>query len=380
MKPILTLISFLFLSFIGNTQFQAPQQTDSVDIYVLTCSPGVDLYSVFGHTAILVKTPKTDNVYNYGSFNFNTDNFYVKFARGQLPYRLAREKYGYFQYGYIYEKRQIWAQKINLNPSQENRLLDLLEENMLPENREYKYDFFYDNCATRVLDIIDASTGNQIQWNTPEEGNGFTFRNMIDVYLENMEWSDLGIDIALGLPCDNKLEKNQQAFLPDSLMDMFKKAELDGKPLVSSAFEALPAEEINLRKPFLERTFPVILSVCLVLFGVLFLFRRKRAGRALAGFILFLNGLVGLLVFLLWFFTDHNATINNLNILWASPLNLILPFISITRNRWLKLFAVIAMFTLIIWYFLPQDLHESLIPFIILSIYSALVFLRSNDE
>jgi len=343
-------------------------------IYVLTCSPGADLYSVFGHTALMVKTPQSDWVYNYGTFDFNTPNFYLKFSRGQLAYKLAKEQFGYFQYSYIREQRQIMAQELNLTAAEKTNLIALLEENALPENAEYKYNFFTDNCSTRVRDIVNKACGNNIEWNTAE--NGLSFREMIQVYLKDMEWSDLGIDVALGLPCDRAVLQNQQAFLPDSMYGMFSAAQLNAKPLVKNTFEVLPAEKITFNKTLKDRTLPVIGIISGFLLAMLFMIKSHGFRKILSSFILLCNGLIGLLVFLLWFFTDHVDTANNLNILWANPLNLVLPFIKSVKMKWLKLFSVISLLTLTLWVFLPQDLHESLLPFTVLSIAAAWVKLR----
>ena len=372
---------FCLFFFIGlSAQAQFNNRPGETEIYILTCSPGMDLYSVFGHTAIMVKTPTTDFVYNYGTFNFDTENFYMKFAKGQLPYKVDREKFGYFQYGYILEKRQIWAQKLNLTSLQKEKLIVLLEENVLLENAQYKYDFFYDNCSTRVLEIVNEATNNTIEWNTSENGNGHTFREMIDVYLTNMEWSDLGIDIALGLPCDYKLKKGEQAFLPDSLKGLFQQAMLNGNMLVADGFEVLPAEPFKLHKKLIDRTSSVIWIISIVLLVLLFIYRRKIQSRILAALILMINGLLGVLIFFLWFFTDHSATADNLNILWASPLNLILPFMRFSRKVWLQIYSGLVVITLFSWTFFGQDLHESLIPFILVSLFSALIYIRRIDE
>lgn len=372
---------FCLFFFIGlSAQAQFNNRPGETEIYILTCSPGMDLYSVFGHTAIMVKTPTTDFVYNYGTFNFDTENFYMKFAKGQLPYKADREKFGYFQYGYILEKRQIWAQKLYLTSLQKEKLIVLLEENVLPENAQYKYDFFYDNCSTRVLEIVNEATNNTIEWNTSENGNGHTFREMIDVYLTNMEWSDLGIDIALGLPCDYKLKKGEQAFLPDSLKGLFQQAMLNGNMLVADGFEVLPAEPFKLHKKLIDRTSSVIWIISIVLLVLLFIYRRKIQSRILAALILMINGLLGVLIFFLWFFTDHSATADNLNILWASPLNLILPFMRFSRKVWLQIYSGLVVITLFSWTFFGQDLHESLIPFILVSLFSALIYIRRIDE
>jgi len=110
----------------------------------------------------------------------------------------------------------------------------LLYENSLPENKYYQYDFFYDNCSTRILEILNKATKEQIDWGLSQFSEEYSFRDIIDIYLENQEWTDLGIDLALGLPCDKILEPGDQAFLPDSFQVMCSSAKVNGVNLVKN--------------------------------------------------------------------------------------------------------------------------------------------------
>jgi len=183
-------------------------QTDSshIRISLLTCSPGEDLYAVFGHTALRItdSLAHTDIVYNYGTFNFEEPNFYLKFVRGKLDYALAYESLPQFLYGYTVEKRNVFEQELQLTAVQKQQIISFLQQNLMGNNRFYKYDFFYDNCTTRVRDILQKQSGLTIT--KPLVTNGITFRNMIHVYLDSMHmcWSKLGIDILLGSPTDKK--------------------------------------------------------------------------------------------------------------------------------------------------------------------------------
>ena len=168
--------------------------SERASISLLTGSPGTELYSTFGHSAIRVHDPSTgmDIVFNYGTFDFNTPNFYLKFAQGKLNYKLSIETFEQFRAGFIYENRSVVEQKFNLTQTQKNLLFALLEQNYLPENRFYKYDFFFDNCATRIRDLMITAFGEDFQYQYPEEwkNSGLTFRNLIDMYLTNHHWSD----------------------------------------------------------------------------------------------------------------------------------------------------------------------------------------------
>ena len=126
---------------------------------VLTCGPGDDFYTTFGHSAIRIcdTAQGLDLVYNYGTFDFNTPHFYWKFMRGQLNYMLGRSSFEAFMEEYIYYGRAVWEQRLNFTPREVNNLYLLLEQNYLPEYRHYRYDFFRDNCATRVRDMVDLA-------------------------------------------------------------------------------------------------------------------------------------------------------------------------------------------------------------------------------
>lgn len=357
-------ISLCFMLFcLESKAFDVNSQTyNDTTIYLLTCSPGAEVYSAFGHSAILSSIGTKNDVYNYGTFNFNTDNFILKFARGKLPYALSVQDLGYFQLEYLYEKRQVLAQELALNSVEKKKLLNLLSENAKEQNRYYKYDFFYDNCATRLKDILDQSTEGKIDWNLKPNSTNYNFRELIDSYAGHLEWIELGIDLALGLPCDKIMEPGENCFLPDSLKQAFSQAVLHDSPLVKSEQEILPKEELKETKSWFQKP-GLVLSVVAIIFSViLYRTRSSFTGRVLVKTLLGLNGVLGLLIFSLWFFTDHTATAFNLNLLWANPLNLV--FIFLNSLTWWRVFFVINCITLITWSFVPQDLHEAVLPLI----------------
>ena len=217
--------------------------TEFTRISLLTGSPGSELYSTFGHSAIRVSDPAqgSDMVYNYGTFDFNTPNFYVKFARGKLLYKLSIASFENFQNSFKYENRSVDEQVLRLTLPQTKTLVALLKENYKPENRYYKYDFFFDNCATRIRDLLIEAFGGDFEYQYPEEWKegDMTFRNLIDLYLTNHHWSDFGIDLALGVPTDGIAQPADYMFLPDYLAEGFQTARIrhDGEwvPLVSSS-------------------------------------------------------------------------------------------------------------------------------------------------
>ncbi len=368
-KILLILLSLFALQMIAqdNKRYQA---SESARFTLLSCTSGPDLYSIFGHTAIRYEDSLdgrwVDWVFNYGTFEFS-DDFYWKFAQGKLDYKLSLEDFANFQQEYIYSGRGIYEQELLLSIEDKRRLFDLLVENYEPENRTYRYDFFYDNCATRVRDMIRKSSSIPVEF-TYVRAKEWTFRDAIQRYLDHMPWSDFGIDLALGLPCDKVMGKEDVMFLPDSLMKDFSYASYGNGLLAKPIAEVLPYEyELNdnsLLTPI--NVFGLLFFIQLII-GIL-VFKKKLAFTPVDRFLMLAVGLVGVMVFFLWFFTDHTATKWNLNLLWANPINFILVFVSWKRN-WVKTYfkwnTILLLLLVACWFFIPQRLHLATLPMVL---------------
>lgn len=333
----------------------------NAEVTIITCTPGDELYSVFGHSAIRINEPgRIDYVYNYGTFQFS-DDFYLQFARGKLNYRLSRSNFDAFNYEYIVTGRGVYEQVLDLDSLQAQRLFDFLEVNYLPENRFYLYDFFYDNCATRVRDVLNDVFGPSLTYQSSFAPDSATFRNMIDMYLIGMPWADFGIDIALGAPCDRKVQAQQNMFLPDFVHYELSLALLDGRALVRESRELLPPQFLLQKARY---NVPVILAACAMAIMFALLLQRVIAGRSALWplrVLLVLSGLIGVAVALLWFATDHVTTPNNWNLVWAFPLHLVLAFRLKRRTSFFKYYiraftAVYFLFALTSWFW-PQEFH-----------------------
>ncbi len=377
--------------------------SQSARFTILTCTPGPDLYSLFGHSAIryqdTIRGKMVDWVYNYGTFIFD-DEFYVKFARGKLDYVLSKEDFPFFQEEYIYAGRGIFEQELLFTQEEKQKFLDLLEANFLPENRIYRYDFFYDNCSTRIRDmIIRATSGLENTSNLgfthpdPEEIKHIsridfsyvypqpnTFRQTIQTYLDYQPWSDFGIDLALGLPCDKKVEKGEYMFLPDSLMKDMNFAHYSGRALVAQAVEILPQEyELSFDSTVTPMNVMWFFFILHLIIGILF--RHKKLFQFSDRFLFFVTGLLGVFVVFLWFFTDHTATKWNFNLLWANPINLIFAFVSSKKwsgwkLQWMKIYFFILLSTLLFWFVLPQRLNMAVIPIIFALMFTVVKIVR----
>ncbi len=312
---------------------------------LLTCDPGDQLYSTFGHSALGIVDPEQgiNWVFNYGTFDFNVPNFYVKFASGKLLYKLSFGNKERFLREYQYQERLVTEDRLNLTNHQKQKLFEYLKENYKPENRLYQYDFFFDNCATRILDIIYNALGDSLVYHPTGNESEQTFRNLIDEYLEDKYWSDFGIDIALGSVIDNPATDRQKAFLPDYLKEYLFRCTINDKPFITDSKILVKESRPLATTPYLVRPATLLWLMFAV---VLFLSIRYRNKPWIIGDRIFFAawGLVGIVVLLLWVATDHDATAGNLNVIWANPLYVLYVFlISNKKSRWLKWSSVFVL-------------------------------------
>jgi hypothetical protein len=317
-------------------------------------------------------------VFNYGTFDFSTPNFYVKFVQGKLLYILSVEPFESFQFSFRYQNRSVTEQVLNLDMLQKNRLYSMLLDNYKPENRSYKYDFFFDNCATRIRDILGEALGDKLQYNYPQawQIGDITFRNLIDLYLVNHPWSDFGIDLALGVPTDHVARPADYMFLPDYLSMALDSAIVRkgdaSVPLVLSKTEILGSVPVANSSVDV----PVILtwSLCILSFAFTYQGIKKRHRRVWFDQVFFsVIGIVGWVVFLLWFATDHIATKTNLNLLWAVPLHLPLFLFwnalpTLFRKVYIGTSLILYMAILAFWKIIPQSFHAAFIPLILIMV------------
>lgn len=343
----------------------------------MTVAPGEFVYSTFGHSAIRVKDPVTrfDRCFNYGTFEFEQPNFLLKFCRGKLLYNLDVESYRSFEYGNLQDRRPMQEEVFNMDKAQKQRLFDLLQENYKEENRYYKYDFFYDNCATRIRDIVQNTFFYQLQFDTSALPKGATMRQLLQPYIEEKPWLDFGIDLVLGLPADRRASTADYMFLPDYMHDLFAKAKTpEGLKLVKSE-RNIPETPLK-KEPFspspLDRPLWVMCFVALI--GLLCM-ANPRTEHIFDTLFWFVLGLAGLVIALLWFATDHSATKSNLNILWAWPTHLL--FFWRTRRtgsteNYFTVAALAAALLLLFWKWMPQEMPTPALPLVALIVVKGL--------
>jgi hypothetical protein len=353
--------------------FPATAQTDTshLRISLLTCSPGAELYSTFGHTALRVtdSAHSVDRVYNYGTFDDRDPNFYAKFTRGIMRYALSDYSYQEFLQEYQYENRGVIEQELQLTGEQKQRMYAALQQNALEENRYYNYYFHTDNCTTRARDMIVQQTGASVVFKNILPAKTPTYRNLIHTYLDKagQGWSKFGIDMCLGNNFDARVTNEQSMFLPDYLMMGVDSATADGHPLVAGTQEVV---HIPLMKPQINEIPPMfVFCILFVVAGVLSFIPNKWAQRFLNVFdcIFFLFvGIFGVLIVTLWAIRVDTVCRNNFNVLWALPTHFLVAFVVYLKRKWLQqyfriTFVITGLFTLC-WFFIPQQINTAVLP------------------
>ena len=346
------------------------QVADSADVYLLTCAPGNATYSIYGHTALRINVRGTnfDNVYNWGMFDFSTPNFAFRFARGRLDYMLGTYGYDQFVNEYFSEGRSVWSQKINLTSEEKEKLFGLINENLKPENVKYRYDFFFDNCATRIRDILQASVSDSLIF--PVKKKSETFRQLIHTKQKVLPWIDFGADMLLGLQADRKATPADEMFLPDHLKDNLSASviihENNREPILGDTVTIvdLPPASSEARTWMPQLIFYLILLFVIL---VTFVIGMPLLGRITDIILYIIYSILALLLIFTNFFSEHNALHYNLLILGINPLIPVLLGFILANKKAVKL-SRIAFVISILW--IPasliagQGINPALIPLV----------------
>lgn len=365
------LLSFFILIF-SSAAFT--QNINHTRISLITCGPGEELYSLFGHTAIRIidSTSNTDIVYNWGGFTFDQPYFYVKFVRGKLLYYSSADYLKDFMPEYIYERRSVYEQVLNPDSTSKQKIIAAINFNMQGDNRFYKYDFLLDNCTTRVKNIIFENLKN-VNIQNKVVPDKTTSRDMIHYYLERggQPWAELGIDILLGSRVDRAVSNDEAMFMPEFLMKGLADAKTQNVLLVTST-NILLQGDLAQDDSNKYQSLIVLTIICVVIF---FISRAKSlwAKKTISfidGLLMYVTGLLGVLLLFMWFGTDHTVCKNNFNLVWALPFNLPVAFFLIKKPKWLSnYFFIVSVITAIFiaaWFWLPQHLNIALLPVVIL--------------
>jgi len=358
-------IFFFALFLLLSTDIQAFNLSEQAKISLITCDPGKELYALFGHTAIRVFDPqtKTDEVFNYGVFDFSTPGFYLKFILGNLNYELLQTDFDGFYSEYVSEDRTVYEQEILLSHQQLQLIYDSLQLNYLPENRYYHYDFFRDNCSTRALNTLLAFADNQEIKKSLEDTTKQSFRQALKPFLASRPWISTGINFMLGPFSDKKMTRKQSSFLPNLLMDEIEKTGLAGQPLVLYQ-GTIPERQTN------DFSWPLTIfwiMAFLLIAEALGIKTTQKVSDTIDLILFTVSGVMGLLLLFLWIFSFHISLRYNLNILWANPL-LLLMLWAIPRNKKkfikviLLVYGLLMFFLLINWNRMPQKFPMEMMP------------------
>lgn len=324
---------------------QAQNDTSRLRITLLTCGTGDETWETFGHTAIRVtdSVAGTDVVFNYGTFYF-TDDFAWQFMKGKLLYHLSYYAYELFVKEYESIGRSVREQELLLSPEKKAEFYDFLKWNSEEENKYYKYDFFFDNCATRIRDVFPKSLGKGFKFGkTIAAEKRLTFRNIINQYYYYKHWERFGVNILLGSRIDKVMTNEDIMFLPDYLQEGITEATLNGKPISTEPVVVVPGSPARPTGV----NWPLVLMSIVGLLTILGLTVRslKPLGKIMSFLVLFVTGLLGCLIVVMWLGTDHQGCQNNFNILWTLPANLFLAFAP-KRNK--DKYAVVAIICILL--------------------------------
>lgn len=350
-------------------------ERDSVEFSLLTCSPSTEIYALYGHTAIRYRNLTTgdDWAFNYGLFDFSAPNFVWRFTKGECDYELGIIPYHIMEYEYRHRGSAVYAQVLNLTRQEKEELFRLLMINYQPENRTYRYNFLYDNCTTRARDRIEEAIDGTVVYQE-YKGRKLSYRQIIHQYTADAPWAEVGNDLCLGLDADKPITMRQEMFAPFYMKDYAAHAVIctpDGKerPLVlrEDTLVPLPAQKQvaeGAARLFTEYLTPVvvgtILCVLMLLLGVV-QYRRNKIYWGVDLFFQILVGLMGCVVTLLFFFSEHPTVGTNWQILLLNPL----PFFFLPRIIWCcvhrkktvihAVYTVWLVFFMIFSVFTPQD-------------------------
>lgn len=380
MKKLIGILVILFAA-LG---LHAQKLSERATISIITLGPHHEVsFLGFGHSAFRISDPQTgmDYAFNYGIFDFDRPDFLTNFALGHNVYMLGVHDFRPFQESYIEDNRYIHEQVLDLTLEQKQKIFDFLVWNASPENREYLYDYFYDNCATRIRDVVAKSLGDDIKFDGSYITTDYSIRQLTDIYLKPFPWLDLGIDVCLGLPMDKQASPYEYMFLPDYIESGF-----DHATVKKDSVTVPIVKEKNVIYSEHPQKYSSWLPHPLLVFGLVLLlaialsvkdFLTKKLSNWLDVILFGSTGVIGVLLLMLWFFTDHKAAAYNFNLLWAMPTHIVAVIAFARKKKWLVNYflvvVIIEAVVLLFWWALPQQLNTSLVPVVITLLLRALL-------
>jgi len=366
------IIILLIILATGINGLSSPSTSDT-SVYLITCAPGTDTYSIYGHSALRIIIPekKSDIAYNWGVFDFSTPNFVWKFAKGRLSYMLDAGSFDSFMQIYLYEKRSVYSQEINLESSEINELIGLIKENLKPENKSYRYDFFYDDCSTRIRDLIEKVVGKKLIYPPDEIKNVPTFREKVGEYQKIYPWLKMGIDLIMGTPGDKKAFFRDRMFLPIDMQNNLSRAVINRNrkmiPLLQPAETLLEFDPPRVKQRFYSAPIFIFTLIFILIIFLSSLLKKHKLMRIMDSLIFTLFSILSLLMIFFNFFTDHQQMRNNLNIIWFNPFIIICLLCLLFRKTgqiWFRIVFILSVVFFPVMVIFPNAVNISFVPVI----------------
>jgi uncharacterized protein DUF4105 len=315
---------------------QTPEPGSDLTVYLVTASVGDAIFERFGHNAIWIydSTHNTNVAYNWGMFDFDQPAFIRRFLMGRMLYSMGPQSMDDMMRQYQARNRTVWVQELNLSPARKANLKEYLEWNARPENRDYRYDYYRDNCSTRARDALDRVLSGTMRRTLEQSPSISTYRSETKRLMAGDPAMLAGMNLAMGSRIDRPLTAWDESFIPMKLRTWLRELTVEGPngerlPLVKSErtlFQATREEPPQAAPNYLTRYLiaGVVFAAVLLLFGSLRPGWSRITFRVLAGAWSLFIGLLGTLIAVLWAFTDHTVTYGNENVLQANPLSLAL--------------------------------------------------------
>lgn len=355
---------------------------DSLTVSLVTCWPGEEIYELCGHEAIRVRGMGRDSVWNYGIFDFREPNFVYRFVKGETDYMVAGYPFEWFLPEYVAGGRKVVEQDLDLTQEEARRVLAMLQNGALPQNRRYRYNYVKNNCATRIHELLDSAVSARVIY--PDSVRFGTFRNEMRAYHKDYPWYQFGIDLALGSGIDYQLAPREEMFVPLEMMRQAGEARMaDGRKLVRAT------RVINEGRP--DATLPPTpawatpLTWAWLIGGLLIMVSawsliKRRILRWVFSLWFLLLGAAGTIVAFLVFISSHEATSPNTLLIWLNPLQLLFGICLWWRRTrpvamamaYLDVVAMVCM--LVVWPFQNQSANPAFFPLMVATLLMAGVY------
>ena len=372
-KVLLILLSVFILEIDAQENIE---ETPQYEVSILTIGPGNSLSDAFGHSGIRVidRVNDYDIVFNYGVYDFNAPNFYGNFVKGRPIYSLGLNNYENFYKNYVNQSRQIIEQKLDLSEYKKRVFVNRLITNSKEANKFYEYNYFENNCSTKIADIFNEILEEDIKNEGLHKVNvgPNSYRKLVYENINPNSWGALGIDICLGAIIDKNINSQDELFLPYNLKSYFDdlgNSNIRNGNLVTTS--VLFGEYSKYTETLISPIY-LLLILSLIIISITYIdYLRRTRSVLLDSIVLLITGIIGLLLIYLWFFSNHTASAWNYNLLWAIPFNLIL-FIELLKKKqkkwvisYLKLIIIMLLLMCLHWVVGVQVFNISLISLIL---------------